>query len=70
MQFLTLCAEVYSTYDDEPLKNITLTIDERTFDIPELSYVYDFSNGNAVTKKFKITAQNANDLYNRNGETQ
>lgn len=67
-QYLTLAAEVYSSYTAEPLKNITLTVDGRTFDVPELNYVYDFSNGSAVTKSFKFTAQNANDLYNRNGE--
>ena len=66
-QSLSLVAEVCSDYDEESLKNISLTLNGNTFDISSMNYLYQFDNGLKSIKNFSISASNVNDVYGRRG---
>lgn len=67
-QNLSLCCEIISTYNAEPLKNITMTIDNTdVYALSEVGYVFNFDKITAHKKTFKLSAANANDIYNRSG---
>lgn len=69
-QSLSLCSEIVSSYNAEPLKNISLTIDgnnDEVYDLSKINYIYDFDDVSQQKKTFKIEAANLNDIYNRLG---
>lgn len=67
-QSLSLCAEVCSQYNAEPLKNISMSVNNGSeISLPSLNYIYNFPNTNSSTTSFVLKAANENDLYNRKG---
>jgi len=69
-QSLSLCSEIISSYNTEPLKNIRLTIDgnnDEVYDLSKINYIYNFDDVSQQKKTFKIEAANLNDIYNRLG---
>ena len=67
IQRLNLVAEVCSNYDEEPLKNITISLNGNEIEVSSLNYVHRFNDGLKTVKNFAFKASNANDVYCRYG---
>jgi hypothetical protein len=69
-QYLDLGCEVISYYNEETLKNTTLSINDKTVNVSNLNYIYTINSPEKDdTYKFKFQAANEKDSHNRFGES-
>lgn len=67
IQSLKLVCDVISNYSEEPLKYISVNVNDEVYQLSELKYTHVIPSDDESTYTFSFSASNFNDIFNREG---